>query len=225
MKVLYRVGLIFVCVCGLYFCYRYASLFRLPIFSVSDLKKTQIESPVPIIQNITVDPGGNVLKITEDVMDTDLPVAGLEDTLTSDTKYIVKRYDQTTKQEDSLQQQIPDQFIGKTRTELEDIVQSYNMAPSLEDLEQGFVSMEISSFSPSQLVVVKKYISDMSKEHFYLIAENNYITVYYSDLATVYLYTDISFDMLPGELQQQVLDKKYVDSEEELYNFLESYSS
>ena len=85
--------------------------------------------------------------------------------------------------------------------------------------------MEIASYSPKKLVVLKKYYSDLSKEHFYLVVEEGFITVYYSDMSTVYLYTDIAVEFLPQKLQQEVLDKKYMESEEELYNFLESYTS
>lgn len=225
MKVLYRIGLVLVSICGLYFCYRYAALFRLPFLSASDLKKPTITYEAPAAVPTPADNDGSDLKMSEDIMDTDLPVSGMEDTLTADTKYMIRRYDQTTKQEDRIETKLPDAYIGKTRKQLEEVIRAYNQAPSMEDLEQGFAAMEIDSFSPAQLIVVKKYISDMSKEHFYLIAENNYITVYYSDLATVYLYTDISFDNLSDELKQQILDKKYVETEEELYNFLESYSS
>ena len=61
--------------------------------------------------------------------------------------------------------------------------------------------------------------------HFYILAKDNKLVVYYEDLETVYLSTDIVMDSLPKDVQLEILKKKYFESEEELYNFLESYSS
>lgn len=60
---------------------------------------------------------------------------------------------------------------------------------------------------------------------YYLMVYAGKIWVYYEDLKTVYLSTDIAIERLPEEVRQEVLDKKYIKNEEELYNFLESYSS
>lgn len=60
---------------------------------------------------------------------------------------------------------------------------------------------------------------------YYLMAREGYVCVYYEDLKTIYLVTDILIDHLPDQVRQEVLDKKYMKNEEELYNFLESYSS
>ena len=49
--------------------------------------------------------------------------------------------------------------------------------------------------------------------------------VYLSDQSTIYEFTDIVFDTLPKEVQTNVKQKKYVKTEEELYAFLENYSS
>ena len=38
-------------------------------------------------------------------------------------------------------------------------------------------------------------------------------------------FTDIPFEELPKEVQTNVKQKKYVETEEELYAFLENYSS
>jgi len=222
MKVLYRIGLFLIVALGIYMTYHYMG--EIQNLLPGSFEQNTGQQP-PIIENITVDEVGGTPESTVDSRTGDIPVAGVGETLTCDTLYIVRELDKTTNVEELVEQQIPDQFIGKTRDQVVEIIEHYNIAPSLKDLERGFASMELSSFSKERLVVIKKYFSDMSKEHFYLIAENNYITVYYSDLATVYLYTDISLDALSETIQQEVLDKKYVESEEELYNFLESYTS
>ena len=45
------------------------------------------------------------------------------------------------------------------------------------------------------------------------------------DKQTVYIETDIRVDLLPEELQQQIIQMMWVENQEELYNFLENYSS
>ena len=45
------------------------------------------------------------------------------------------------------------------------------------------------------------------------------------DKSTIYEFTDIPFEELPKEVQTNVKQKKYVETEEELYAFLENYSS
>ena len=51
------------------------------------------------------------------------------------------------------------------------------------------------------------------------------MVVYLSDQSTIYEFTDIPFVELPKEVQPNVKQKKYVETEEELYAFLENYSS
>ena len=62
-------------------------------------------------------------------------------------------------------------------------------------------------------------------ESYYLMACNGYVCAYRTDMKTLYLSTGISLDQLPDQVRQEILDKKYIKNEEELYNFLESYSS
>lgn len=59
-----------------------------------------------------------------------------------------------------------------------------------------------------------------------LTAEDGYVTVYYADRKTVYTYTGIRLDSLPEELRREIADgSKTVGGSEELYGFLENYSS
>jgi len=63
------------------------------------------------------------------------------------------------------------------------------------------------------------------KECFYLHNCNGYIVVYASDHQTVYEYTNIVIDELPEILQKEIENGKYIGTKEELYGFLENYSS
>ena len=60
---------------------------------------------------------------------------------------------------------------------------------------------------------------------FYLGNDEGLITVYRTDTDEVYEYTNIVIENLPKNLQEEIQRKKYILNEEELYNFLESYTS
>lgn len=65
----------------------------------------------------------------------------------------------------------------------------------------------------------------LSPYQFVICEEDGYLIVYCADRETVYETTDISMEDLPLKLRQEVREGKLMYSEQELYNFLESYSS
>lgn len=67
--------------------------------------------------------------------------------------------------------------------------------------------------------------STFDKEGYYLLETNGYVVVYESDRHTPYEYTDIVFEELPEILKQEIKNGKYIKNEEELYGFLENYTS
>ena len=60
---------------------------------------------------------------------------------------------------------------------------------------------------------------------FLLVNNNNYVAVYQLPENEIYEYTDVILDVLPAELQEEIREGKYLRDEEELYNFLENYTS
>ena len=85
--------------------------------------------------------------------------------------------------------------------------------------------MYVERFSAEEVVVRKNYESSTRPEEFYLAVENNYVVVYEADKRTRFMSTGIPVQSLSDELVRELLNFKYVGSEEELYDFLESYSS
>ena len=57
------------------------------------------------------------------------------------------------------------------------------------------------------------------------MAEEGYVAVYHADRKTLYASTDILLDTLPQDLQTEITEGKLITSEEQLYSFLENYSS
>lgn len=60
---------------------------------------------------------------------------------------------------------------------------------------------------------------------YYLKEREGYVIVYLSDGSTVYETTSIAVKLLPEELREEILRGRYLKSQEELYGFLENYSS
>lgn len=65
----------------------------------------------------------------------------------------------------------------------------------------------------------------MKEGCYYLMEVNGYVVVYLSDKVTPYEYTAIAYDELPPTVRAEVRNGKYIESPEELYGFLENYSS
>ena len=60
---------------------------------------------------------------------------------------------------------------------------------------------------------------------YWLSQLQGYVAVYLSDRTTIYELTDILLTDLPEEVQQEISAGKYIATAEELYEFLENYSS
>ena len=62
-------------------------------------------------------------------------------------------------------------------------------------------------------------------EGYYLCELQGFIVVYLSDKSTIYEFTEIPLTDLPEEVQQEIHTGKHIETEKELYAFLENYSS
>lgn len=150
---------------------------------------------------------------------------GQEQVITADTRYVVERFDLTDSSRTEEEEPLPEQYIGMNREQFVDACEVYEASPSLEDQNRGFLSMYVERFSAEEVVVRKNYESSTRPEEFYLAAENNYVVVYEADKKTRFMSTGIPVQSLSDELAEELLNFKYVGSEAELYDFLESYSS
>ncbi len=66
---------------------------------------------------------------------------------------------------------------------------------------------------------------ESEEEGFWLCELQGFVVVYLSDRKTIYEFTEIPLTDLPEEVQQEVAEGRYVRTAEELYAFLENYSS
>lgn len=173
------------------------------------------------------------------------------DQITCDTVYMISEYDISTGKQEVYQEKLPESFVGMTRIQLVEWIDQYNLSASLEDLEQGFCSVELLSFSPQEIRVRKRIdtnagenisqvrqvpdifvsekenntVSENGAWYGCILAQDGFLTVYDAQRRHVILYTDISLFDLSETVQQEIMNGKYVATQEELFQLLESYSS
>lgn len=64
-----------------------------------------------------------------------------------------------------------------------------------------------------------------TEDGFYLCELQGFVAVYLSDRKTIFEFTEIPLTDLPKEVQQEVAEGKFIRTNQELYAFLQNYSS
>lgn len=147
------------------------------------------------------------------------------ETLCVDTDYILKETNVLDHTEMEIVRRLPEKYVGMNREQFLTVMDIYEAFPPLSEQQRGFVGLEVLSFSRERVVVRMDYQYIQPSTGFYLAVYDNKVWVYLEDKQTVYIETDIRVDLLPEELQQQIIQMKWVEDQEELFNFLENYSS
>ena len=152
-------------------------------------------------------------------------VASVTETLCVDTEYVVMETDVLNDTMEQSTFQLPAKYIGMDREQFIEAMDIYESNPPLAELERGFINLDVISFSREKVVVQMNYKFVQPSASFYLAAFDGRVVVYLEDRSTMYIQTDIMLDTLPDEVQREIIGMKYITGEEELYDFLESYSS
>lgn len=144
--------------------------------------------------------------------------------VTADTRYLIEEVNLTKGIVNEKEENVPVKYIGLDRDGMLEELASYDANPPLTELELGFQTIELTAFSKDRIVVCK-YYKDKEDKGFYLMVADHFIVVYEEDKQTLYMNTDILLESLDESLQAEIMQGKYIESEDALYNFLESYSS
>ena len=148
--------------------------------------------------------------------------------LTADTIYLIEEVNLTDGTVHEIEESVPVRYIGLNREMLVDELEIYASNPPLSELERGFETIELTAFSKDRVVICKYYKLEKETENeqgYYLMVADHLIVVYRGDQQTVYMNTDILLENLSDTLQAEIMQGKYLETEEEVFNFLESYSS
>ncbi len=139
--------------------------------------------------------------------------------------YVEETYNTVTGKLDSVTRTAPGFLIGMTREELTEYVNHYMEKLSLAEYEAGLLSYEIISFSENKVVLRKTYDASKVPYKFYVNITDGMVTVFYSDMESVFEYTHIPAVDLAEEDRLALIEGIYVKDREELYSILEGFSS
>ena len=149
----------------------------------------------------------------------------MEEVLGADTEYVIEEYDIKDGTKVEQVKRVPAKYMGMNRKEFLEAMEIYERYPPLSELERGFNSLEVTGFSAKRVVVRMNYSYVEPSEGFYICIMDHKVKVYCDDRKTVYLDTDMRAEDFPEYLQLEMLHGMYMETEEELYHFLETYSS
>ncbi len=148
-----------------------------------------------------------------------------ENIISSKTIYVLENYDLANSELTKETLNIPDYLVGLNREGVLGYLDEYMSDLKLSEFEKGLTSFELISFSEKEVILRKNYNSKKVNYKYYLAVMDGFVTVFYSDLKTIYEYTDIDITTLSEDDQVQLLHGIYVKDIEELYGLLENYSS
>ena len=151
--------------------------------------------------------------------------SNISETLCVETEYVLEECDIDGDTTVETIWKLPDKYVGMNREHFIEAMELYEAFPPLSEMERGFVSLEVLSFSRKRVVVQMNYRYVQPSNGFFLAVYNNKIIVYLEDKETIFIETDIVLEQLPENIQQDIINMMWLDSEEDLYNFLETYSS
>lgn len=211
MKVMKSIGLFFLYPLTMYLLGGISFLLMNHYFYSSEKKEEQVWPEQTVVEESSVQ--------AEEMIVEDKQI------LTSDTQYVIIETDLRDGSSVETTWKVPEMYIGMDRDSFIEAMAEYEQSPPLEEQTRGFVSVEVRSFSRKKVVIRKNYFFVEADQHFYLTAQDNYVVVMCEDLQTVYMNTSILLTNLPERLQAEVLLNKYIETEKELYDFLEAYSS
>lgn len=145
--------------------------------------------------------------------------------LNAETEYVLQKTDAPEGTVTETSMKLPEKYIGMDREEFLSSMEIFELSPPLAEQEKGFVGLEVLTFSPQRVVVQMNYALEDAGKDYFILVEDHYLVVYLGDRKTLFMYTEIRLEDLPYNIRQQVIDGLYMESEERLYDFLESYSS
>lgn len=147
------------------------------------------------------------------------------ETLCVDTEYVLEETDVVRETVVETTWKLPDKYIGMNREQFIESMENYEAFPPLSEVERGFIGLEVLSFSRERVVVQMNYQYLQPTIGFFIAALDNEIVVYLEDKETIYINTGIPLEGVPEEIQMQIIQMLWVEDEESLYNFLETYTS
>lgn len=173
------------------------------------------------LNNTAIQPSPEAAVLDKDIV----PAANDVIRVLPSTKYILETYNMKTDTTSRQELNPPAYLVGLTRQEVIDYLASYMKDLPLSEYNKGLISADLLYFSDEEVIIRKTYNEDFLPYRYYVVIKDGYIVVYNSDLKSIYRYTSIEAKTLPEEDRMELMQGIYVNSLDELYSLLESYSS
>lgn len=229
MKILKRISLFFVMAGIMFSAGSYATLkaeqFFYPNKYGEQKRGTTVEKSAETRQETTQKTSAKLVN-TGEADEEQVIAAAVEKApvVTADTVYLIEEVNLSDGTIQEKEEPVPVKYLGLDRNSLIEELEAYGRNPALSDLNLGFQTVELTSFSKDRVVICKYYKPEEDKGYYLMVADH-YVIVYEEDRKTIHMNTDILLESLPEKLQTEIIIGKYMEDEQELYNFLESYSS
>lgn len=157
--------------------------------------------------------------------EADVSAGQQEDHVTKDTCIILESYDNAGTLTARLETVPEADMMGNNRLDMLIYAKKYQENASDEERREGLQRMVLKSFSPEQVVLAKYYGEPLKESGYILAVKDNAVIVYTQDRSQVYEYTNIELWTLPLDIQSELVEGIYVKNEQELFDFLQTYSS
>lgn len=115
-------------------------------------------------------------------------------------------------------------LLGCDKAGVEKYLETYMDNLSRDEKEAGLVSYKLISYRENEITLRKTY-KKPEPSGYYAKSYNGLIVILNGDEKTVYEYTRISLASLPEDMRPEIINGYYLADDEELYSFLENYTS
>ena len=115
-------------------------------------------------------------------------------------------------------------LLGCDKAGVEKYLADYMDNLSRKEQEEGLVSYELIAYKDNE-ITLRKTFRTPKINGYYAKSFNGLIVILNGDGKTVYEYTQISLASLPEDMREDILKGYYIETEEELYSFLENFTS
>jgi len=186
-----------------------------------------VEQNSALLQEILQSSGENERLLQQMIKEKEEAVQAVtsQDKLRETASYFLETCYLQSQTEEREQLALPGFMVGIDLRGLTTYVKGYMESMPVNEYLNGLVAFEIVSFAEDKVVLRKTYDETKVENQFYICRKGDFVVVYYSDLKTVYEYTEIRVDSLIDDIKQMIEQGFYVKNAQELYSILEGYTS
>lgn len=151
------------------------------------------------------------------------PLTEKEEKINNLTKIVIQNYYE--KEEKMVEEEIntPVAFLEMTKEDMLSYIKEYLAQKSQE--YPDFVDFELVTFSNELVVLRKTFANSKQEDGYYAVNENGYVVIYYQNGNNYYDFTNIAVEKLPEIVQKQIKKGISFQNLEEVYDFVQTYSS